>query len=230
MKLLLIEDDVNTANIVKRGLNSEMHVVDVSHDGADGSFLARSYEYDAIILDYSLPNKDGLVVTTEIRRAGKTTPILFLSIVDDVDIKVEALQRGADDYMTKPYALQELYARLEAITRRPKEIKNNNILEIEDIKLDTVNHMVTRDGKSIHLTSKEYGILEYLLRNKSIVISRGLIMEHVWTADGDPFSNTVESHIGNLRRKLNEGGKPNVIHNMSGRGYIVDTIENLAKL
>jgi DNA-binding response OmpR family regulator len=230
MKILIIDDDVEMVEFVKSSLVNNSYSVDAVYNGEDGSFMARTNAYDIVIIDYTLPDKNGLMVCKDIRASESNAAIIFLSMNYTIKNKVDCLEAGADDYMTKPYALQELYARLEAITRRPKEIKNNNILEIEDIKLDTVNHMVTRDGKSIHLTSKEYGILEYLLRNKSIVISRGLIMEHVWTADGDPFSNTVESHIGNLRRKLNEGGKPNVIHNMSGRGYIVDTIENLAKL
>lgn len=220
MKILIVEDDKDTAELVRSGLTSEMHTADIAPDGAEGSFLARSYEYDAIVLDYSLPKKDGLMVCKEVRSAGKTTPILFLSINDDTELKVSALNLGADDYLAKPFAFTELSARLRAVTRRVPGAKRS-LLKIGNIVLDPGKHQVKRAGKEIRLTRKEFNILEYLLRNQGSIISRALIMEHVWTADSDPFSNTVEAHIRNLRRKINTENMPNLITNIPGRGYMI---------
>jgi len=217
------------AEAVRDSLAVHAHSVDLSGDGADGSFLGRSYEYDAIVLDYSLPKKDGLAVCREIRSAGKTTPILFLSNTDNVEIKIAAFKVGADDYVTKPFSLDELRARLDAVARRCPQIKSR-ILKVGDLTLDQNTNAVSRGGKSIHLTRKEFGLLQYFMKNAGIVVSRPQLMEHIWTADGNPFSNTVEAHIGNLRKKLNSGDAPNLIVNMPGRGYIIDTPENLALL
>ena len=229
MKVLVVEDDIATGELIRDGLSSRSHTADISNDGADGSFMARSYDYDAIVLDYSLPKKDGLTVCKDIRTSGKSVPIIFLSSTDATDMKVKALEHGADDYMTKPFSLNELDARLKAITRRPQNIQKN-ILAVDTVMLDQVGHMVTRDGNPIHLTRKEFNLLEYLMRSQGNIISRTLIIEHVWTADSDPFSNTVESHIRNIRRKLNAGNKPNVIGNILGRGYVIDTPSNLRKM
>ena len=229
MKILIVEDDTDTRELIRDALTSHSHTSDISADGADGSFLARTYEYDAIILDYSLPKKDGLTVCKEIRAAHKTTPIIFLSSTDDVDIKVKALEAGADDYMVKPFSLNELHARLKAITRRPKEIQKN-ILCVEDLTLDTETHLVIRGTTPIHLTRKEFNLLEYLMRTPGIIVSRALIIEHVWTADSDPFSNTVEAHIRNIRKKINTGSAPDLIGNIPGRGYIIDSPERLKRI
>lgn len=229
MKVLIIEDDKEVSELIKTALLDDDNVVETAEDGVNGSFLARSFDYDAIILDYSLPKKDGLTICKEIRTAGKTTPILFLTITGDIDTKVEAFKRGADDYMAKPFSLEELYARLKAITRRPNLIKKD-ILKICDLEMDTEKHYLTRGGKRIHLTHKEYGLLEYFMKNIGVILSRALIMEHVWTADSNPFSNTVETHMRNLRKKINQGNKPDLIGNVTGRGYVMDTPENLRKL
>lgn len=226
--MLIIEDDKNTAEIVKDGLIADYHTVEIALDGAEGSFLARSYEYDVIILDYSLPKKNGLTVCREIRESGKTTPILFLSMTDDNDTKIKAFESGADDYVTKPFSLTELYARIKAVTRRPQNI-SDPILKVHDLCMDTRKNIVTRNDKPIHLTRKEFSLLEYFMRNTGILLSRALIMEHVWTADSDPFSNTVEAHIRNVRKKINMDNYPNLIANVPGRGYIMDTPENISK-
>ena len=220
MKILIIEDDKDIAELLRSGLTSEMHTADIAPDGADGSFLARSYEYDVIILDYSLPKKDGLVVCKEIRTAGKMTPIIFLSINDDTDLKIAALNLGADDYLAKPFSFTELYARICAITRRTPTTRRS-LLKLGDIILDTNKHLVKRAGKEVRLTRKEFNILEYLLHNQGSIVSRTLIMEHVWTADSDPFSNTVEAHIRNLRKKINIKNRPDLITNIPGRGYMI---------
>ena len=222
MKILFVEDDKDTADLVREGLSSDSFTVEIAEDGQAGAFLARSYEYDAIILDHSLPKKNGLTLCKEIRAGGKSVPIIFLSVTGDTDTKVAALESGADDYMTKPFSISELRARLRAIARRPKDSKLQNILTVGDLTLDTNKMSATRGGLNITLTRKEFMVLEYLVRNSGTILSRSTIMEHVWTADSDPFSNTVESHIRNIRKKLNVGEKPDMIRNVAGRGYIIE--------
>jgi len=221
MKVLIVEDDPALAEMLRSGLAADSHAVEVAKDGADGSFLARSFNYDAIFLDYSLPKKNGLVVCQEIRSAGKTTPIVFLSVNENTEIKVAALNSGADDYVTKPFSMQEISARLRAVTRRPQTIKSA-VMRVRDLELNTDTCEVTRGTKSIRLTRKEFSLLEYFMSNPTTVLSRALIMEHVWAADNDPFSNTVESHLRNLRNKINIGHRPALIINVPGRGYIID--------
>ncbi len=226
MKVLVVDDDSNLAATVKSSLAAHAYTVDVSPDGSDGAFLAKSYDYDAIILDYSLPKKDGLTVCREIRSSGKKTPILFISNTQDVETKVAAFRAGADDYLIKPFSLDELEARMIAISRRGAEIRKS-ALQVADIAIDPDTLSVTRGDKQLHLTRKEFNMLEYFMRHSGKVLSRAQIMERSWTADGNPFSNTVEAHIRNLRKKL---GAPNLIMNVPGRGYIMDSPENLSKL
>lgn len=220
MKILIVEDDSDLAHILKESLMARDYTVDVASDGGEGSFLGKSYEYDAIMLDYSLPKKDGLAVCKEIRNAGKSTPIIFLSVIDSLETKIAALNHGADDYLVKPFSLEELHARLNAIRRRP-QIRTQQILSVGDVSMDTDTHTVKRAGIEIHLTRKEFGVLEYLVRHKGTIVSRVLIMEHVWTADSDLLSNTIEAHIRNIRRKLRISDKPNLISNIAGRGYMI---------
>lgn len=229
MKILLIEDDVNLVQNLKKELSSQEHIVDTAEDGGNGSFMGRSFEYDVIILDYTLPKKDGITVLREIRAAGKTTPIIFLSVNDDPDIKVSALENGADDYMTKPFLLRELEARLHAVTRRPHALIDKT-LNLDNLVLDPDRHLVKRGERRIHLTRKELNLLEYFMKNKGRVLSRTMLMEHVWTVDSNPFSNTVEAHVRNLRMKINHGKMSNLIANIPGRGYVMDLPENLRKL
>ncbi|MFA6295020.1 MAG: response regulator transcription factor [Candidatus Paceibacterota bacterium] len=229
MKVLVVEDDGEVSEMIKTTLIANDNVVEIATDGVNGSFLGRSFDYDVIILDNSLPKKDGLTVCKEVRSAGKSTPILFLTVDGDMETKISAFDRGADDFMMKPFALKELHARLKAITRRPALVKQN-ILRVHDMEMDTDKHYLKRGGKRIHLTHKEYGLLEYFMKNTGIVVSRALLMEHVWTADSNPFSNTIETHIRNLRKKINQGNKPDLIANITGRGYVMDTPENLKEL
>ncbi len=226
MKILIIEDDISVSEALCSGLKSAGHTVEVAHDGNEGSFMARSFEHDMIILDYSMPKKDGLAVTREIRALGKTTPIIFLSVTEDPDIKVAAFESGADDYMTKPFALQELMARIKLLSRRPRKA-DIPTLQIHDLKIDSERSIVMRGNRRLKITRKEFCLLEYMVKHAGTVLSRALIMEHVWTADSNPFSNTVEAHIRNLRKKLNVGRKPSLIANIPGRGYIIDTPEHL---
>ena len=229
MKILIVEDDKNMAQVVKESLTAHSHAVDVAADGADGSFLARSYVYDAIVLDYNLPKKDGLAVCREIRAAGKSTPIVFMSVNDEPTTKIAALRQGADDYITKPFALDELRARIDAVSRRSPQIKQA-AMRVGDVFLDSAAHRATRADAPIHLTRKEFHMLAFFMQNAGTIISRAQLMEHIWTADGNPFSNTIEAHIRNLRKKLNVGEAPNLIINVPGRGYILDTPENLSRL
>lgn len=220
MKVLIVEDDKSLSDMLKRGLEAQSYAVDIASDGGEGSFMGKSYEYSVILLDYSLPKKDGLAVCRDIRAAGKTTPIIFLSINDATETKVAALNSGADDYLVKPFSFEELQARLRALNRRPHTTKKQ-ILTLGDIILDIDSHTVTRAGYKIPLTRKEFGVLEYLMQHQGTVVSRVLIMEYVWTADTDLLSNTVETHISNVRKKLGVSNGPDYITNIPGRGYVI---------
>ncbi len=221
MKILIVEDDHDLAHALKESLIAGNYSVDIASDGGEGSFLGKSYDYDAILLDYSLPKKDGLVVCKDIRATGKSTPIIFLTVIDTIETKVAAFNNGADDYMVKPFSFEELHARLKAIHRRPAARTEKGLLTAGDIILDLDSHTVHRAGKAIHLTKKEFGVLEYLLRHKGTVVSRVLIMEYVWSADSDILSNTIETHIRNIRQKLKLPGKADVIKNIAGHGYVM---------
>ena len=220
MKILLIEDDIDISTFIKNNLQEDGLIVDLAKDGSNGSFMARTNPYDVIIMDHSLPIKDGITICEEIRSSQIETPIIFLTIHTDIRKKVRAFEKGADDYMTKPFALEELKARIFALKRRPQRIEST-ILTADDLVMDTYKRTVKRDGKQIYLTRKTYDLLEHLMRNKGIVLSRGNIMEYVWNSESDPFSNTIESHISSLRRKININGKKDLLKNLPGRGYII---------
>lgn len=221
MKILIIEDDLEVLSFLKNSFINISHTVDTSTNGADGSYLARTNAYDAIIIDYSLPERNGYTVCTEIRSAGSNSPIIFLSMNHSINNKVNCLDAGADDYLTKPFSFEELNARIKALQRRPKKIESP-LLYTKSIILDTKRKMAFRGEEEIYLTRIEYNLLEYLLKNKGNVHSRGIIMEHVWNAESDPFSNTVESHVANLRKKIHLDGEEEIIRNIPGRGYIID--------
>lgn len=221
MRILLIDDDKAIRGFLKSALESECFEVDAAEDGEKGSFLGRTNDYDAIICDYSLPKKNGLQICEEIRKDGKDTPILMLSVEGESHTKAELLNIGADDYLTKPFSLEELLARVRALMRRPNQIKND-ILKIDDLIVDTKRHLVHRGEKEIYLTMKEFMLLEYLMRSRGTVQSRAIILEHVWDMNADLFSNTIEAHISNLRRKIDTKGKAKLIHTIPGRGYKID--------
>jgi DNA-binding response OmpR family regulator len=224
MKLLLIEDEVGIINFLKAGLESEYFIVDVAEDGEQGSYLARTNDYDLIILDNMLPKKNGLEVCLEVRSSGKETPIIILSAQAEMSKKVELLNAGVDDYLTKPFSLEELIARIRALTRRPKNLSSDT-LQVDDLLMDTKQHTVTRSGQPIYLTKKEFMLLELLLRRKDNVVSRAAIIEHVWDMNADPFSNTLESHILNLRKKISGKNKKLLIQTIPGVGYKVESPE-----
>jgi DNA-binding response OmpR family regulator len=224
MRLLVVEDDKDIQKFLKTAFQSECYIVDVANDGKKGSFLARTNEYDVIILDINLPEKSGLSICKEVREDGISTPILILSVQSEIPAKLDLFTAGADDYLTKPFSFEELLARVKALTRRPKGI-DTEVLLIGDLKIDTVKNEIMLDSKKIPLTRKEYILLEYLAKNKDRIISRGAIMEHVWDMNADPFSNTIEVHIRNIRKKLGLPSNRNLIRTISGRGYMLDSSE-----
>lgn len=217
MRILIIEDDQEIAEFIKSALEAESFVADVVLDGERGSFIARTEEYDLIILDHILPKKDGFQICQEVRQSGRMIPILMLSVKTEIPLKVGLLNLGADDYMTKPFIFDELLARIRVLLRRPIAYKPS-LLKINDIVLDPAAQRVMRGRKEIYLTRKEFILLQYLMQNIGRVVSRGMILEHVWNRETDPFSNTIEAHVLNLRKKI-DTGKKKLIHTVSGRGY-----------
>jgi DNA-binding response OmpR family regulator len=221
MRILIVEDEEQIRISLKKNLEAECYAVDTAVDGQIGVELALLIPYDLIILDNVMPKKNGLVACAEIRAALITTPILLLSVHSDSTIKVQALNAGADDYLTKPFSLDELLARMRALLRRPKLLAHE-VLTIGILTLDIKRHIVTKNAEEILLTKKEFMLLTYLMQNEGTVLSRGMIMEHVWDMNADPFSNTIESHIVSLRKKIGGAKKTNFIKTISGRGYRFD--------
>jgi two-component system copper resistance phosphate regulon response regulator CusR len=223
MRLLVVEDEEGIAVPLRASLEAESFVVDVAADGERGSFLARTNEYDLIVLDNMLPKKNGHTVCQEIRKDGKTMPILMLSVLTETETKVDLLNNGADDYLGKPFSFTELLARIRALLRRQSHI-TEEVLRVGDIVLEVQAHRVKRGGREIRLTRKEFILLEYFMRNPGIVLSRGKIMEHVWDINADPFSNTIEAHIRSLRQKMSLSNDKKFIHTFPGRGYKIECL------
>ncbi len=221
MRILVIEDERKIALALKKGLEQDNYAVDVTHDGETGLAFALDEQYDAMIIDRMLPIKDGLSVCREIRKAKMSTPILILTAKDKIKDRVEGLDAGADDYLVKPFALDELLARLRSLLRRPKELVDEE-LSLDNLTLNTRTFEVKRAGKAISLTQKEFSLLEYLLRNQNRIVTKEAIIMHVWDYDADVLPNTVEVYIGYLRAKIDRPFKgPNLIHTSRGFGYKV---------
>jgi len=220
VKLLVIEDDRTVGQYVKRGLAEAGFQVDLVVDGAEGLRVATEGHYDVVVLDLRLPTLDGREVLRTMRDRGNTVPVLVLTAQDTVDFKVQALRMGADDYVTKPFALEELLARVEALGRRPKAI-TPPVLRVADLVLDTGSHEVQRGGAPIELTPKEYAVLEYLMRHPGRVMPRTLITEYAWDYHFDPGTNIVDVVITRLRKKIDHGRAPKLIHTVRGVGYVV---------
>jgi DNA-binding response OmpR family regulator len=220
MKLLVVEDEHRIANSIKKGLEQERYAVDVAYTGTDGYDLASSEDYDLIILDLMLPDMDGLQICRQLRQKQNHTPILILTAKSQVQDKVIGLDTGADDYLSKPFSFEELLARIRALARRPKNLLDV-VLTLEDLELDTVNYQTKRAGRSIMLSSKEFALIEYLLRHAHRILSKEQIIAHIWDYDADILPNTVEVYIRNLRRKIDLPfkGKPELIHTVRGFGY-----------
>lgn len=218
MRILLVEDDVTIARLLKEGLEDESYAVDVVNDGSEGYRTAAADDYDVIILDIMLPGMNGYEVCRALRNDGNKTPILMLTARDAERDIVEGLDTGADDYLAKPFSFDVLLARIRALLRRPNE-KLEEILQVGDLKLDPSSKKVTRASQEINLTAKEYGVLEYLMRNKGKVLSKEQIISHVWDFDADVLPNNVELFIMFLRRKIDKPFESKLIHTVSGFGY-----------
>ncbi len=222
MKILVVEDDRFLADSISLNLTRDGFIVDKSYSGKDGSYLARTSHYDLVILDYYLGDTLGLDVTREIRAKDKATKILVLSGEIDSTIKAKILDAGADDYINKPFSYIELVARINALNRRSNHMEDD-FYNIHDLFIDTKRNIVKRGGKNVVLTNKEFNLLELLVKANGIIVNRSEIMETVWKKEADPFSNTIESHIVNLRRKINlDNKKRNLIISCHGKGYRID--------
>ncbi|NOY06017.1 MAG: response regulator transcription factor [Chlorobi bacterium] len=220
MKLLIIEDEVKVNSFLKQGFEEELFTVDQAFDGEQGLFLALTETYDAIILDLMLPRRSGLEVLKEIRRE-KDTPILILTAKGDTDDKVKGLNEGADDYLTKPFALAECIARIRSLVRRSQTDKSVALLKAGDLEMDTLQHSVRRGNRAIDLTAKEFKLVEYLLRNKNNVLTRSSIIEHIWEVTFDSETNVLDVYMTRIRKKIDEGEDIKLIHTVRGVGYSI---------
>jgi two-component system, OmpR family, copper resistance phosphate regulon response regulator CusR len=220
MKILVVEDEKKVAGFIKRGLEEDDYAVTVAHDGVEGLKQALTGEYSLAILDVMIPKKDGLTVVKELREAGCQIPVLMLTARGTTEEIVSGLEAGSDDYLTKPFAFAELMARVRALLRRSEQDRGAEI-HFADLKLDPVSHKVWRSGTEIDLTAKEYGLLEYLVRNPNTVLSRAMIAEHVWDYAFDSFTNIIDVYVNYLRKKVDKNYPTKLIHTVRGQGYIL---------
>lgn len=219
MRILIVEDERKISAYIGRALEEQGYAVDVAYTGREALEWAQNAHYDAIVLDILLPELDGITVCQELRQRGNRAPILMLTARDGVDDRVKGLDAGADDYLVKPFALKELLARIRALTRRSLDAPKSPVLQIADLSLDTLTRRVRRGNKTIELTSKEYAVLECLMREPDRVLTRTQIAEHVWNYDVLNHSNVVDVYIKNLRRKIDDHYEPRLIHTVRGAGY-----------
>ncbi len=220
MRILVVEDEKKVAAFIKRGLEEELFQVDIAGNGKEGLEMTLADEYDLIISDIMMPHMNGIQMVKELRNQNIETPILLLTIKDSTKDKVDGLDSGADDYLTKPFAFEELVARVRALLRR-KETQKSNVLSIVDLKMDLVTHKVTRDDKEIILTPREYSILEYLIRNKNKIVSRTKLIEHVYDFHFDSGTNVIDVYINKLRSKIDQEFDKQLINTVRGVGYII---------
>jgi heavy metal response regulator len=220
MRVLVIEDEKKVADFISNGLAEEGYAVDVAHDGDQGYFLATTNEYDAILLDIMLPKMDGFTLCTKLRAEDNHTPILMLTAKDAIKDKVRGLDAGADDYLTKPFAFEELLARIRSLLRK-KSLQQKTRFQVDNLVLDTITHIVSRGEREIQLSVKEYALLEYLMRNTGSVVTRTMIAEHVWDINFDTFTNVIDVYISYLRNKIDRGHETKLIHTVRGRGYVL---------
>jgi two-component system, OmpR family, response regulator len=220
MKVLLIEDNERVAQFVRKGLSEEGHIVDYADNGRDGLFLAATGNYDALIVDRMLPGGvDGLGIVAALRRTDNRTPILILSALAEVDDRIHGLRSGGDDYLTKPFALGELIARVEALVRRSQGSGIRTVLAAADLTMNLLSRRVTRGRKVIPLQPREFKLLEFLLRHADQVVTRAMLLENVWEHHFDPQTNVIDVHISRLRQKLDEGFERPLLHTVRGIGY-----------
>jgi len=220
MRILVVEDEKKIADFIRRGLKEESYAVDTAYDGEEGLFLAKTNDYDLILLDLMLPKLDGLTLCRKLKEAKVKARVIMLTAKETVKDKVLGLDSGADDYLTKPFAFEELLARIRAIMRKDGS-RTPTRLKVADLELDLLTHKVTRGSKEIGLTAKEYSLLEYLMRNEGTIVTRTMISEHVWDIDFDTFTNVIDVYINYLRNKIDSGFKKKLIHTVRGRGYML---------
>lgn len=219
MHVLVVEDDERVASHVVKGLKAEGLLVDHVADGRQALFQAAAETYDVIVLDRMLPNVDGLKILQTLRAAGDSTPVLILSALGDVDNRVKGLRAGGDDYLSKPFALSELIARVEALGRRKGVVQETTELSLADLQMNLLTRTVTRRGQAIDLTTREFALLEYLLRNAGRVVSRGMLLESVWDYNFDPQTNIIDQHVSRLRQKIDKDFEPPLLQTIRGMGY-----------
>ena len=220
MRLLVVEDEKKVASFIKQGLEEEGYAVDVALDGEKGLEMALDRVHDLIILDISLPKRDGLQVLKKLRQQRVNIPVLILTVRATIEDKILGLDAGADDYLTKPFAFQELVARVRALLRRRAEAEPA-LLQVADLILDPARRVVSRGGEKIELTAKEFALLEYFMRNPGRVLTRTLMIEHVWNYDFDTMTNIIDVYVAYLRKKIDSGREPKLIHTVRGVGYVL---------
>lgn len=221
MRILLVEDDTKIASFINKGLKAAGYAVDTAGDGEKGLRLALTQPYDAAVIDIMLPKMDGLSLIETMRKGKIRTPVLTLSAKGSIEDRVKGLQAGSDDYLIKPFAFSELLARVQALIRRSSGLSEPTSLHVSDLSMNLLTREVTRGGNSIELQPVEFSLLEYLLRNSGRVVSKTMIMEHVWNYNFDPQTNVVEARICRLRDKVDRGYDKNLIHTVRGVGYVL---------
>ena len=221
MRVLLVEDDQKTARYLQRGLGENAFVVDVAHDGDQGLLLASERHYDLVLLDVMIPGRDGWTVMRDLRRSGKTTPVIFLTARDPIEERVRGLELGADDYLVKPFAFSELMARMRTVLRRGPQ-RSVEVVRVGDLELNLPRQKVSRGGRPVRLTSKEFALLSLLARRAGEVLSRTLIAELVWDLHFDSGTNVVEVLVPRLRSKIDDPFETKLIHTERGRGYVLE--------
>ena len=220
MRLLVVEDEKKVASFIKKGLEEKGYAVDLVSDGKTGLILGLDGVHDLIVLDVNLPRMDGISILQELRRKKVTTPVLLLTVRAAIEDKVLGLDTGADDYLTKPFAFQELLARVRALLRRRAEAESP-LLQVADLRLDPATRIVSRGDQEIELTAKEFTLLSYFMRNPGRVLSRTMIAEHVWDYDFDPMTNVIDVYVNYLRKKIEAGQEVKLIHTVRGVGYVM---------
>ena len=221
MRILLVEDEPRLANVIAKGLRENTYAVDLAEDGDAALYQTSINDYDLVVLDVLLPERDGFEVCRELRARGNATPILMLTARATIDDRITGFDAGADDYLTKPFAFRELLARIRALLRRDSQLRPA-IFEIEDLVVDSASHRVSRANHEVQLTAKEYALLEHLARHAGQLVSRAEIAAHVWDDSFDPFSNTIEVYMNRLRKKIDESHSIKLLHTRRGEGYILE--------
>ena len=221
MRLLIVEDDREAAEYLRKALREAGHMAELAKDGEEGLALAQGGDFDVLVVDRMLPKRDGLSVISELRARGDKTPVLILSALGQVDDRVTGLRAGGDDYLAKPYAFSELLARIEALTRRTSQQSGDTVYRVGDLELDRLSHRVTRGGKDIPLQPREFRLLEYLMRHAGQVVTRTMLLENVWDYHFDPQTNVIDVHVSRLRAKVDKGFDCALLHTVRGAGYMI---------